>query len=236
MLQQITLVLGTGNRKKGLEIAELFAPLGLEIKTLADFPESLEVIEDGGSFGENAYKKACEQAVFLNTYSKPVGKHDADQAATNGSGNVPDQFASKNKMAVLAEDSGLVVDALNGAPGIFSARFSGVNATDESNNALLLERLANVPWERRTAHYVCEMVLADAEGRILACTSGTCCGRIRFEPDGTNGFGYDPLFEVLEYHQTFGRLAPVVKQAISHRSRAARKMRVILKTLLTSNF
>jgi len=200
MARQGFLVLGTGNRKKGLEIAELFAPLELEIKTLADFPESLDVVEDGGSFGENAYKKACEQAVHL-------------------------------KMPVLAEDSGIVVDALNGTPGIFSARFSGINATDESNNALLLEKLANVPWERRTAHYVCEMVLADAEGRILACTSGTCGGRIRFEPDGTNGFGYDPLFEVLEYHQTFGRLAPVVKQAISHRSRAARKMREILKTL-----
>jgi XTP/dITP diphosphohydrolase len=198
MTRHNLLVLGTGNRKKGLEMAELFAPLGFEIKTLADFPETQDVVEDGGSFCENAYKKACEQAVFL-------------------------------KMPVLAEDSGIVVDALHGAPGIFSARFSGINATDESNNALLLEKLADVPWERRTAHYVCEMVLADAEGRILACTSGTCGGRIRFEPDGTNGFGYDPLFEVLEYHQTFGRLAPVVKQAISHRSRAARKMRQILK-------
>jgi XTP/dITP diphosphohydrolase len=191
------LVLGTGNRKKGLEMAELFAPLGFDLKTLADFPETLDVIEDGGSFCENAYKKACEQAVFL-------------------------------KMPVLAEDSGLVVDALGGAPGIYSARFSGKNATDESNNALLLEKLANVPWERRTAHYVCEMVLADAEGRILAVTSGTCRGRIRFEPDGTNGFGYDPLFEVVEYHQTFGRLSSVVKQAISHRSRAARLMRSLI--------
>ena len=194
------LVLGTGNRKKGLEMAELFAPLGLEIKTLADFPETQNVVEDGGSFAENAYKKACEQSVFLN-------------------------------LPVLAEDSGLVVDALNGAPGIFSARFSGKNATDESNNALLLEKLAGVPWERRTAYYVCEMVLSDAEGRILAVTSGTCGGRIRFEQDGTNGFGYDPLFEVVEYHQTFGRLAPIVKQAISHRSRAARLMRNFLKTL-----
>ena len=179
-------------------MAELFAPLGLEIKTLADFSEMLDVVEDGGSFCENAYKKACEQAMFLN-------------------------------LPVLAEDSGLVVDALNGDPGIFSSRFSGKNATDESNNTLLLEKLADVPWERRTAHYVCEMVLSDAEGRVLAVTSGTCGGRIRFEPDGTNGFGYDPLFEVVEYHQTFGRLAPVVKQAISHRSRAARLMRQILR-------
>ena len=181
-------------------MAELFAPLGFEIKTLADFSETLEVVEDGGSFAENAYKKACEQALFLH-------------------------------LPVLAEDSGIVVDALNGAPGIFSARFSGKNATDESNNAILLEKLAGVPWERRMAHYVCEMVLSDAEGRILAVTSGSCGGRIRFEPDGANGFGYDPLFEVVEYHQTFGQLAPIVKQAISHRSRAARKMRHILKTL-----
>ena len=178
-------------------MAELFAPLGFEIKTLADFSETLDVVEDGGSFCENAYKKACEQAVFL-------------------------------QLPVLAEDSGLVVDVLKGAPGIFSARFSGKNATDESNNALLLEKLADVPWEHRTAHYVCEMVLSDAEGRILAVTSGTCSGRIRLEPDGTNGFGYDPLFEVVEYRQTFGRLAPIVKQAISHRSRAARLMRQIM--------
>ena len=200
MVHQKTLVLGTGNRKKGLEMAELFAPLGYEIKTLADFSETLEVVEDGGSFCENAYKKSCEQAIFL-------------------------------RMPVLAEDSGIVVDALNGAPGIFSARFSGKNATDESNNALLLKKLANVPWERRTAHYVCEMVLSDAEGRVLAVTSGTCNGRIRFEPEGSHGFGYDPLFEVVEYHQTFGQLAPIVKQAISHRSRAARQLRQILKTL-----
>ncbi|MCL2622115.1 MAG: non-canonical purine NTP pyrophosphatase [Planctomycetaceae bacterium] len=197
MIPQKTLVLGTGNRKKGLEMAELFASLEFEIKTLADYPETLEVVEDGGSFCENAYKKACEQAVFLN-------------------------------QPVLAEDSGLVVDALNGTPGVFSARFSGKNATDESNNALLLEKLADVPWQYRTAHYVCEMVLSDAEGRILACTSGTCRGRIRFEPDGTNGFGYDPLFEVVEYHRTFGQLDPILKQAISHRSRAARLMRQIL--------
>ncbi len=200
MTHSKTLVLGTGNRKKGLEMAELFAPLGLEVKTLADFAEKIEVVEDGASFGENASKKACEQAVFLN-------------------------------LPVLAEDSGIVVDALNGAPGIFSARFSGEKATDESNNALLLEKLADVPWERRTAHYVCQMVLADAAGRILAATGGICHGRIRFEADGTNGFGYDPLFEVVEYHKSFGRLDPILKQAISHRSRAARQMRQILATL-----
>ena len=194
------LVLGTGNRKKGLEMAELFAPLGFEIKTLADFAEKIDVVEDGATFAENAGRKACEQAVFL-------------------------------KMPVLAEDSGIVVDTLNGAPGIFSARFSGENATDESNNTLLLEKLANVPWECRTAHYVCWMTLADSQGRIIAETSGVCCGRIRFEADGTNGFGYDPLFEVVEYHQTFGRLAPIVKKVISHRSRAARAMREILPTL-----
>ena len=186
-------------------MAELFAPFELEIKTLADLPKSLDVCEDGGSFAENAYKKACEQAIFLN-------------------------------LPVLAEDSGLVVDALNGAPGIFSARYSGNDATDESNNALLLEKLADVPWERRTAHYVCEMVLADAEGRILACTSGVCNGRIRFVPDGTNGFGYDPLFEVVEYHKTFGQLSPILKQSISHRARAARQMReIVMNRHLTSD-
>ena len=197
-LAKKTLVFGTGNRKKGAELYELFAPLGFEIKTLADFSKKLEVVEDGATFAENAKKKACEQAVFL-------------------------------KLPVIGEDSGLVVDALNGAPGIFSARFSGENATDESNNTLLLEKLAEIPLERRTAHYVCHMTLADADGNVLADTEGICCGRIRFERSGTQGFGYDPMFEVVEYHQTFGELAPIVKRVISHRSRAARQMFAKLK-------
>jgi XTP/dITP diphosphohydrolase len=123
---------------------------------------------------------------------------------------------------VLADDSGLEVDALNGAPGIYSARFAGENATDAANNCRLLEKLGNVPVERRTARYVCHVAVADPTGAIRAESEGTCRGRIRLEPVGTNGFGYDPLFEVVECHRTFGELGPAVKRALSHRSRAMR--------------
>jgi XTP/dITP diphosphohydrolase len=125
---------------------------------------------------------------------------------------------------VLAEDSGLVVDALGGAPGIYSARFSGAGATDASNNALLLERLAPHRGAARAAHYACHAALADPTGTIIATSSGTCGGLIATAPSGTGGFGYDPLFVVPEYHRTFGDLPPVVKAVISHRARALRAM------------
>lgn len=125
---------------------------------------------------------------------------------------------------VLGEDSGLVVDALGGEPGIFSARYSGPEATDTSNNRLLLERLEGVPLEKRSAAYVCHMAVADPQGIIRAESQGTCKGRIVFQPRGTSGFGYDPLFEVVEYHRTFGQLSALVKSHISHRSKAAYRL------------
>lgn len=125
---------------------------------------------------------------------------------------------------VLAEDSGLLVDALDGAPGARSARFAGPNATDAANNQLLLDRLVNVPIDRRTARYACHLVLADSAGMVRAECCGKCWGRIRQQPAGSAGFGYDPLFEVLEYHRTFAELGDVVKSMISHRARALRRM------------
>lgn len=131
---------------------------------------------------------------------------------------------------VLAEDSGLVVPALGGAPGIHSARFSGLTAADgrlavdAANNRLLLERLANATGSARAAYYACHAALADPAGRIVAVAAGTCGGLIAREPAGTGGFGYDPLFIVPEYHRTFGELPPAVKAVISHRARAMREM------------
>ncbi|MEI6239283.1 MAG: RdgB/HAM1 family non-canonical purine NTP pyrophosphatase [Planctomycetia bacterium] len=125
---------------------------------------------------------------------------------------------------VLAEDSGLVVDALGGAPGIFSARFSGAAATDATNNALLVERLARHRGAGRSAHYACHAALADPGGEIVATSSGTCGGIIAEQASGAGGFGYDPLFIVPEYHQTFGELSAAVKAVISHRGRALRAM------------
>jgi len=186
-------VIGTNNLKKGFELQELLIDFGITIRTLADFPQKLDVVEDGTTFAENAQKKASEQAVFLKEW-------------------------------VIAEDSGLCVDALGGAPGIYSARFSDPDATDEKNNMLLLEKLQNVPLDKRTAFYTCATAVADPTGKIRATTEAYCRGRILREYQGTGGFGYDPLFEVIEYHQTFEQLHPSVKQAISHRARAIRML------------
>jgi XTP/dITP diphosphohydrolase len=188
---EFTLVIGTHNRKKGAELAELLAPHGVRVQTLSDFLNAIEVVEDGDSFAANAALKATQQAVHL-------------------------------KQWVLADDSGLAVDGLRGAPGIYSARYAGPNATDEANNARLLADLGNTPLTKRTAHYVCHVTLADPSGTIRAESHDECHGRILLKASGANGFGYDPLFEVIEYHRTFGELGPAVKRAISHRSRALR--------------
>jgi XTP/dITP diphosphohydrolase len=121
---------------------------------------------------------------------------------------------------VIGEDSGLIVDALGGAPGVWSARYSGPQATDESNNAKLLAELREIPPDRRTAAYACTVVLADPSGRIRASATGHCRGVIVGEARGTNGFGYDPYFLVREYGRTFGELSTLVKHQISHRARA----------------
>ena len=125
---------------------------------------------------------------------------------------------------VLGEDSGLEVDARDGAPGVYSARFAGLDASDEDNNRELLVRLGKTPLPQRTARYVCWAVFADPQGDVQAEASGTCSGRIRQEPVGTAGFGYDPLFEIVEYHRTFGELGEAVKSCLSHRARAMRQL------------
>jgi XTP/dITP diphosphohydrolase len=185
------LVIGTANLKKGRELEELFRPLRLEIRTLADFPQAISVVEDGATFTANAILKAAQQARHLGHW-------------------------------VLADDSGLMVDALDGAPGVRSARYSGPQATSQTNNRLLLEKLANTPPAQRTARFVCHMALSDPSGTIRAESEASCRGRILSAAEGSGGFGYDPLFEVVEYHRTFGQLSPLVKACLSHRARAAR--------------
>ena len=121
---------------------------------------------------------------------------------------------------VIGEDSGLQVDALGGAPGIYSARYSGAGATDEKNNEKLIADLANVPDEKRGAGYLCSVALSDPNGDIRIACEGTCRGRILNEANGEGGFGYDPYFLIPEYHLTFGQLSSVVKHRLSHRARA----------------
>ncbi|MEM9365793.1 MAG: RdgB/HAM1 family non-canonical purine NTP pyrophosphatase [Planctomycetota bacterium] len=123
---------------------------------------------------------------------------------------------------VLAEDSGLSVDALNGEPGVYSARYAGTHGDDEANNEKLLLALKEMPAERRWAAFHCHLALSDPEGNVRLTARGRCRGVIATTRSGTAGFGYDPLFIVAEYHKTFGELDLVVKRAISHRSRALR--------------
>lgn len=123
---------------------------------------------------------------------------------------------------VLAEDSGLVVEALDGSPGVYSARFAGPEASDDDNNALLIEQLTDVPSSRRIAYYACHATLAAPDGTIKAIAEGRCYGRIAKSAHGKEGFGYDPYFIIPEYHQTFGELSLAVKGLISHRGRAIR--------------
>jgi XTP/dITP diphosphohydrolase len=128
------LILGTANRKKGIELADLVRPVGVDLRTLADFPGDFTVEEDGETFAANARLKAAGYARLLGQW-------------------------------VLADDSGLEVDLLDNRPGVFSARYSGADATDESNNRLLLQELGDTPLERRTARFVCHIAVADPSGR-----------------------------------------------------------------------
>ncbi|MGD0518206.1 MAG: non-canonical purine NTP pyrophosphatase, partial [Thermoguttaceae bacterium] len=177
--------------------------VGVELKTLADFPGVVPVPEDGETFAANAVLKAAGYARQLRRW-------------------------------VLADDSGLLVDVLDGRPGVLSARFTGDDATDEGNNLLLLELLGDTPIEKRSAQFVCHIALADPEGSIRAESEAACRGRILFQPRGNNGFGYDPLFEIAEYHRSFAEFGPLVKACLSHRARAARLMIPRLMQLVDS--
>jgi XTP/dITP diphosphohydrolase len=201
MADRPLLVLGTGNRKKGREMADLLVPAGVELRTLADFPNAMQVAEDGDTFAANAAKKAAQQARHLGHW-------------------------------VLADDSGLAVDHLRGAPGVYSARFSGPGATDTLNNEKLLAELAGLPPEQRGAQFVCHLALADPSGTLRAQSQGACRGRILTVARGAQGFGYDPLFEVREYHRTFAELGLVAKAALSHRARALRNLLPALQALV----
>lgn len=132
---------------------------------------------------------------------------------------------------VLAEDSGLVVPALKGRPGVYSARYAGTHGDDAANNAKLLAELGPLPDDRRAAYYVCVAALAAPTGEIQATSEGRCHGVILRAARGQGGFGYDPLFLVPEFHQTFGELSLRVKQALSHRARAIMQLRPALRQI-----
>lgn len=131
---------------------------------------------------------------------------------------------------VLGEDSGIEVVALQHRPGVYSARYSGPEATDKKNNSKLLRELAGIPFKNRHARYRCVAALAEG-GKVIATVSGSCDGLIADAPKGKNGFGYDPLFFIPQYGKTFGQLNPSIKSQISHRAKAMKKVKRVLKRI-----
>jgi XTP/dITP diphosphohydrolase len=189
LVQTRVLFLGTGNKKKVIELEQVLQTRGYSLKTPRDLESTIEVEETGTTFLENARIKAIAQAQHTGLWT-------------------------------IGEDSGLCVPALDGQPGVFSARFSGPGATDASNNALLLERMESI--SERQAYYVSTIALADPQGHVHVEVAGECWGQVLREPRGEGGFGYDPLFEIQELHMTFAEMGKSVKRAISHRGRSLR--------------
>jgi XTP/dITP diphosphohydrolase len=182
------ILLASRNPGKAAEFRAMFAPFGVAILSLADFPGAPSPEETGASFEENAVIKAEAARRFGSILS-------------------------------LADDSGLAVEALNGAPGARSARFAGAGADDAANNRLLLEKLAGLPPERRRASFVCVLALASPAG-WLRIFRGETHGRILAWPRGTGGFGYDPLFLSDDLGLTFAEAGSGAKGRVSHRGRA----------------
>ncbi|HPD29592.1 MAG TPA: RdgB/HAM1 family non-canonical purine NTP pyrophosphatase [Phycisphaerae bacterium] len=141
-------------------------------------------------------------------------------------------YARLSGLWTIADDSGLEVDALGGEPGVRSARYAGEPKSDQANNALLVERLAGVPDDQRTARFRCAVALADGR-QVLASAEGTVEGRIIDHPRGANGFGYDPHFLVVSAGMTAAEMPPEQKHAVSHRGQALRKLAVQLAALLS---
>ena len=164
----------------------------------------------------------------------PEVVEDGDTFAANAARKATETALAINEW-VLAEDSGLSVDALHGAPGVYSARFSGKEATDERNNQKLIAELADTAPEKRGAHYTCHVAISSPTGKIRMTEEATCRGRIIHEARGANGFGYDPYFMIPEFHQTFGELSSVVKNQLSHRARAFQRLTPRLVRLILDN-
>jgi XTP/dITP diphosphohydrolase len=185
-----SLVLATGNAGKIRELTELFAVLPLDLKSLRDFGEVVDVEETGSTFEENAILKARG-------------------------------FALQTSEMSLADDSGLEVQALDDQPGVLSARFAGHETGYDVKIAKLLALLDATGDRERRARFVCVMAIADRKGRVIHTARGECRGSITYEPRGSGGFGYDPIFVPDGYGKTFAELGDEVKQRISHRARAA---------------
>ncbi len=192
-------ILATNNMKKLAEMQRILSPLGINVVTAKMLGKQLDDVVEDGETFEDNAKLKARAA------------------------------CKEMNMPAIADDSGLCVDYLDGAPGIFSARFAGEHGNDEKNNDLLLEKLDGVPLEKRTAHYVCAICCTFPDGREIV-VRGECPGVIGFERDGHEGFGYDPLF--LVDGKAFGRYTAEEKDKISHRGNALRLLTKELEKII----
>jgi XTP/dITP diphosphohydrolase len=199
-----SLLLGTRNPGKVREIETILGDIPWRIRSLQEFAEIEVPAETGDTYAANAIIKA-------QFYARATG------------------------ICALADDSGLEVEALGGAPGVYSARYAGPDASDSDRRTLLLSELAQVPSElaqvpseQRKARFVCVVAIALPDGTVLNTSEGTCNGTIVFEPRGSGGFGYDPLFVPNGFDQTFAELPDSIKNQLSHRAHALLKTREFL--------
>lgn len=193
------IIFATGNENKMKEIRMILADCGYEILSMREAGIEADIVEDGNSFEENAIIKAAAIS----------------------------RLKAAEGCIVLADDSGLEVDYLNKEPGIYSARYEGVDTPYSIKNKKIIDRLEGVPDEKRTARFVCVIAAAFPDGTIKT-RRGTIEGRIGYEPVGENGFGYDPIFFVPEFGKTTAELSPEEKNKVSHRGRALMLIREVL--------
>ena len=197
------IILASNNQHKIGEIRSILKDLDFDIKSVKDENINIEVEEDGKTFEENSLKKAKEIAAYLKE-------------------------RGENEFIVIADDSGLEVDYLNGEPGIYSARYAGEHGDDYANNAKLLEKLKGVPAINRSGRFVCVIALVDNNDKHISIR-GEVEGIIKEELSGTEGFGYDPLFYYEPLKKTFSEMSSEEKNKISHRGEALKKLRKELK-------
>ncbi|NLM36378.1 MAG: XTP/dITP diphosphatase [Clostridiales bacterium] len=201
------LLVASNNQHKIKEIKEILKDVPVEILSLKEAGIDIDVEETGSTFMENAYIKA--KAIY-------------------------DILHNKEDYLVMSDDSGLEVDALNGAPGVYSARFAGEHGNSKKNNEKLLSMLEGVEFEKRTARFVCAIVLVYGQNKALKVV-GEVEGYITDKEYGYDGFGYDPLFYTKEFNKTFAELTPEEKNSISHRGRALEQLKKGIKDLLSKS-
>lgn len=206
MTMKTKIIFATGNAGKMREIREILADMDMEVLSMKEAGVEADIVEDGTTFEENAVIKAKAVARMLEERSEE----------------------EQGGAIVLADDSGLEIDALNREPGIYSARYLGEDTPYSVKSANLIERLADVPDEDRTARFVCA-IAAVMPDREIVTTQGVIEGRIGYEEKGNNGFGYDPIFYVPEYGRTTAQLTEDEKNRISHRGKALEAMKDELK-------